>query len=73
MRDFIINVFILMTSLVTFILPPKAITSPVQSGQLTIHVTKGYIIPNHTFSPEKYREIVEGNVILVRDKQSIIL
>jgi ribonuclease J len=32
-----------------------------------------YIIPNHTFFPEKYRDILGGNIMLVRDKQSIIL
>lgn len=32
-----------------------------------------YIIPNHTFFPEKYRDILGSNVMLVRDKQSIIL
>ena len=32
-----------------------------------------YIIPNHTFFPEKYRDILGGDLMLVRDKQSIIL
>jgi len=36
-------------------------------------VNPKYIIPNHTFFPEKYRDILGSNVMLVRDKQSIIL
>ncbi len=32
-----------------------------------------HLIPNHTFFPEKYRDILGDNVILVRDKHSIIL
>ena len=32
-----------------------------------------YIIPNHTFFPERYRDILEGNILTVKDKESIVL
>ena len=32
-----------------------------------------YIIPNHTFYPEKYRELLGDNVLLVNDKQPLVL
>ncbi len=36
-------------------------------------VNPKYIIPNHTFYPEKYRELLGDNVMLVKDRQPIAL
>lgn len=36
-------------------------------------VNPKYIIPNHTFYPEKYRELLGDNVMLVKDRQPIVL
>ncbi|MDQ7786566.1 MAG: MBL fold metallo-hydrolase RNA specificity domain-containing protein, partial [Thermodesulfovibrionales bacterium] len=32
-----------------------------------------HIIPNHTFYPEKYRELLGDNVMLLKDKQPVVL
>jgi ribonuclease J len=32
-----------------------------------------YIIPNHTFYPEKYLELLGSNVMLLKDKQPVVL
>jgi len=32
-----------------------------------------YIIPNHTFYPEKYREYFDGNIKLIKDKETVEL
>lgn len=28
-----------------------------------------YVIPNHTFYPEKYLDILEGKVMFIKDRQ----
>ena len=36
-------------------------------------VNPKFIIPNHTFYPEKYRELLGYNIMLVKDRQPIVL
>jgi ribonuclease J len=36
-------------------------------------VKPNYIIPNHTFYPEKYSELLGDNVMLVKDRQPIVI
>jgi ribonuclease J len=32
-----------------------------------------YIIPNHTFYPNKYRELLGDNIMLLKDKKPVVL